>query len=85
MQYCQQKLCIIIDNQSNLEENMPNWIVITVLAGALAPNGARASASTVMINFVFHMYMGPALGESSDISNHTLVNPLRPSDAYIHQ
>ena len=44
------------DNQKNMEENMPNFVVITVPADALAPAGARASAGIVMTKLGSHMY-----------------------------
>ena len=48
-------------NQRDLDENVSNFIAITVRADGLAPNGARPSAGTVMTKFVTHMNMGPAL------------------------
>ena len=40
---------------------MSKSVVITVPADALAPNGARTSAATVMTMFRSCIYMGPAL------------------------
>ena len=51
------------DNQKNLEENMPNFVVITVPADALAPVGARASAGIVMTKLGSLMYKVLALKE----------------------
>ena len=42
--------------ESNLAENIYNFVVTTVPADGLAPLGARASAGTVMINFRSRLY-----------------------------
>ena len=41
--------------------NMPNFIIITVAADALAPLGARASAGAVMSRFRSYINIGPAV------------------------
>ena len=50
-------------NKWDLDENVSNFIAITVPADGLAPNGARPSAGTVITKFVSLMNMGVVLAE----------------------
>ena len=45
-----------MDNQSKFEKIVVQFIIISVPADGLAPNGARPSASTLMANLVSHVY-----------------------------
>ena len=45
-----------MDDQSKFEKIMVQFVIISVTADGLAPNGARPSAGSLMANFVSYVY-----------------------------